>query len=58
MSQKPVTFWDIFSNSLACFKGLPVSVKLDDSCTLKYLKACNVPFALRDKVTKELENMV
>ena len=51
-------FQETFSDSLCCFEGLPVSIKVDYSCTSKYLKARNVPFAIRVKVRKELENMV
>lgn len=49
---------EIFSESLGTFKVPPVSIKLDSNATPKFLKARNVPFALRNKVTEKLDDMV
>lgn len=49
---------DIFVDSLGKFKGPPASIKIDENFNPRFLKARNVPFALRDRVAGEIERMV
>ena len=47
----------LFSNELGCFNGPPVTLTVKEDIAPKFYKARPVPFALRDKVEKELQDL-
>lgn len=46
---------DIFTTKLGLMKGPPASLHLKDGAVPKFCKARSLPYALRDKVSLELE---
>lgn len=51
-------FQDVFSAELGCISGPPVHLQLKEGATPKFCKARSIPFALRDKVSQELDRLV
>ena len=48
----------VFSPGLGKFTGPPVTLKVNGNAQPKFLKARNVPFALKDKVEKQLQREI
>ena len=46
-----------FTEELGCMKGHGVTIQVDDKVKPKFCKPRTVPFALRDKVEKELDRL-
>ena len=44
-------------NELGCFNGPPVTLAVKENTVPKFHKARPVPFALKDKVEKELQDL-
>ncbi|XP_049525093.1 uncharacterized protein K02A2.6-like [Dermacentor silvarum] len=51
-------FQDVFSTELGLIDGHPVHLKLKEGATPKFCKARSLPFAIRDKVSKEIDRLV
>ncbi|XP_070597955.1 uncharacterized protein [Erythrolamprus reginae] len=51
-------FSDVFSNTLGCYVGTPISLNLDPKVAPIRLKPRRVPFALRKKVDAELDKLI
>ena len=51
-------FSELFSEGLGCMKGRTFAIETDPSVAPKFCKARTVPYALRDKVNKELDRLV
>lgn len=49
---------EVFNENLGQYKGPPVTFDLDSTVKPITLKARNIPFALKDKVDKELERLI
>ena len=50
-------FPDLFSPGLGCLTGCTISIDVDTTISPKYCKPRNIPYALRDKVDKELQRL-
>ena len=48
----------LFDNSMGCLKGTQAKLNLKEGTTPKFHKATNVPYALRDPIKQELDNLV
>ena len=48
---------NLFSNELGCLKGKEFIIDIDQSIPPKFCKARTVPYALRDKISNELERL-
>ena len=53
-----IKYKNIFDSSLGMYRGEPVSIKLSPNAIPKFLKARPVPYALKERVEKEIDNMV
>ena len=51
-------FPDIFSDGIGKIKSITGEYRLKDKAVPRYLKARNVPYALRDKVEEEIDLLV
>lgn len=51
-------FSEVFAEGLGKFRGPPVTLHLDPDFPPKFLRARNVPFALRPKIEKEIERLL
>ena len=51
-------FSQLFSPGLGCLKGKSVTIETDPNIPPKFCKARTVPYALREKVNKELDRLV
>jgi hypothetical protein len=51
-------FNDVFAEGLGTYTGPPVSLKLKESAKPRFLKARNVPFALKEKVEAQLQREI
>lgn len=51
-------YQDIFTTELGLMKGPPASLHLKDGAIPKFCKARSLPYALRDKVSLELDRLV
>ncbi|XP_062575345.1 uncharacterized protein K02A2.6-like [Saccostrea cucullata] len=49
--------YSVFDNKLGCIKGVTASLKVKDDVEPKFFKPRPVPFALRDKISKELDRL-
>ena len=48
---------DVFKDELGCLKGMPVKLLVHENAKPKFFKPRPVPILLKDKVTKELEDL-
>ena len=48
----------LFDNSMGCVKGTQAKLNFKEGTTLKFHKARNVPYALREPMEQELDNLV
>ena len=48
---------DLFKGNLGKFKGPPVTLYINEQVPPKFFKPCTVPFALKEKVEKELDQL-
>lgn len=49
---------DVWKDELGCFNKFEVELQLKDNATPKFFKPRSVPFALKDKVSTELDRLV
>lgn len=50
-------FKDLFQSGTGLMRGPPVNIALKKDANPRFLKACSLPYALRNKVAAELERM-
>ena len=51
-------FPELFSPGLGCYKGELFSIEVDPTVPTKYCKARSVPYAMREKVSKEIDRLL
>lgn len=49
---------DVWKNEVGCFNKFEVELQLKENTTPKFFKPRTVPFALRDRVSKEIDRLV
>ena len=49
---------EIFRDELGSFKGVKAKIKLKENVTPKFFKPRAVPYALKEKITQKIKNMV
>ena len=47
----------VFGGSLGCMKDVQITLQVESKVKPKFLKPRSVPFALKDKVEQELNNL-
>ena len=57
LSQLLQSFSDVFGNELGTLQGDKVSIHIDPTVPPKFCKARSLPYAMREKVEKELQNL-
>lgn len=48
---------EVFKEGLGTYRGLPVAIHLKEGATPKFLKARSVPFAIKERVEKEIDRL-
>ena len=49
--------YSVFDNNLGCIKGITATLKVKEGVQPKFFKSRPVPFALRDKISAELDRL-